>query len=403
VISLPCRQSGLCRRVCITSCIAAFLVSSAAFPQTKPSPTQTFKQLSEQAEKASEGNRLEEAAALYRKALALRPRWSDGWWSLGTIEYDQNHYAKAAQAFEKLLTLDQKNGTAHAMLGLCQSELGQDQQAFNNLVMAEHLGILKNRDLRNVALFHLGILQLRLGRYGGAKETFGQLSRDKIRSKELTNGLGLAALMIKPQDAPPDGTAGATVVERTGQAEVLLTANEFDQANQMYTLLITEFPSYPNLHFAFGRLLLETHDTDSAVQQFQLELERDPDHVNSMLQIAVALQLIDPQGGLKYAERAAQLSPKLPFAHYILGMLRLETGNPAGAIPELEIAQKAFPAEAGVYFSLGKAYARVGRKADAASARAEFARLNALAAKEKQGPTIYGEEKRSLDKEKPIS
>src|SRR6185295_17427256 len=138
------------------------------------------------------------------------------------------------------------------------------QQAFNNLVMAEHLGILKNRDLRNVALFHLGILQLRLGRYGGAKETFAQLSRDKIRSKELTNGLGLAALMIKPQDAPPEGTGGATVVERT------------DQAEQTYTLLINEFPSYPNLHFAFGRLLLETHDTDSAVQQFQLELERDP-------------------------------------------------------------------------------------------------------------------------------
>jgi tetratricopeptide (TPR) repeat protein len=393
------------------ACTLLFLSLCPSFPAVAQSTAQSrkgaspadFKSLAEQAEKASNENRLEEAAALYRKALALRPRWSDGWWSLGTIEYDQNHYAKATQAFEKLLTLDQKNGTAHAMLGLCQSELGQDQQAFNNLVMAEQLGILKNRDLRNVALFHLGILQLRLGRYGGAKETFGQLSRDKITSKELTNGLGLAALMIKPQDAPPDGTAGATVVERTGRAEVLLTANEFDQAKQMYTLLITEFPSYPNLHFAFGRLLMETHDTDSAVQQFQLELERDPNHVNSMLQIAVALQLVDPQGGLKYAEQAAQLSPKLPFAHYILGMLRLETGNPAGAIPELEIAQKAFPSEAGVYFSLGKAYARVGRKADAATARAEFAKLNAQAAKEKQGPTVYGEEKRSLDKEKPIS
>ena len=129
-----------------------------------------------------------------------------------------------------------------------------------------------------------------------------------------------------------------------------------------------------------------------------------------MILFAIAISILltrTPFGRWLYAtgsnERAAQLSPKLPFAHYILGMLRLETGNPAGAIPELEIAQKAFPAEAGVYFSLGKAYARVGRKADAASARAEFARLNALAAKEKQGPTIYGEEKRSLDKEKPIS
>jgi Flp pilus assembly protein TadD len=81
-------------------------------------------------------------------------------------------------------------------------------------------------------------------------------------------------------------------------------------------------------------------------------------------------------------------------------MLRLDTGDATTAISELEIAQKAYPREAGVYFSLGKAYARVGRKEDASRARAEFARLNALAAKP-VGPTIYGEQVKSLDKEIP--
>jgi len=46
------------------------------------------------------------------------------------------------------------------------------------------------------------------------------------------------------------------------------------------------------------------------------------------------------------------------------------------AIAELEIAQKAFPQEAKIYFALGSAYARAGRKEDAAKARAEFARLD---------------------------
>jgi tetratricopeptide (TPR) repeat protein len=373
-----------------------------ALAQTRPSNAAQFKSLSEQAAKASNENRLDEAAALYRKALLLRPRWADGWWSLATIEYDQDQYAKAARDFEKLLALDEKNGTAHAMLGLCQFELGKDDLALKSLVAAEQLGVLKNMQLRNVALYHMGVLQLRLGKYGGSKESFGQLSRDRIRSRELTTGMGLAALLMRPQEAPAEGTPGAAVVQRAGEAEVLLTANDFDQAKQIYTLLTTEFPDYPNLHFAFGRLLLETHDTDQAVQQFQLELKRDPKHVNSMLEIAVALQLVDARGGLQYAEQAAQLTPKLPFAHYILGMLRLDTGDAAGAIPELEVARKAFPNEAGVYFSLGKAYARVGRKADAANARAEFARLNAQTAKQ-AGPTIYGEQRRSIDKEKPIS
>ena len=120
-----------------------------------------------------------------------------------------------------------------------------------------------------------------------------------------------------------------------------------------------------------------------------------------MLEIAVAVELVDPQEGLKYAEEAAKLSPRLPFAHYILGMLRLDTGDAAAAIPELETAQKAFPDEAGVYFSLGKAYAKVGRKTDAAKARAEFARLNAKEAKP-SGPTIYGSQVKTLDKERPL-
>jgi tetratricopeptide (TPR) repeat protein len=373
--------------------LLAAIAGIASSQQRKPATSPQFKSLSEKAEQAAAANRLDEAVVLYRKALALNPRWSDGWWSLATIEYDQDHYAKAAAAFEKLLGLDPKNGTAHAMLGLCQYELGKDEAALKNLAAAEQLGVLKNMELRNVALYHLGVLQLRLGRYGAAKESLGQLSRDKIRTRELTTGLGLAALLMKPKDAPPDGTPGAAVIQGVGEAEVLLTANDFENAKARYARLAEQYPDYPNLHFAFGRLLLETHETDEAVKQFQLELQRDPKHVSSMLEIAVALELVDAEGGLKYAEQAAVLAPSLPFSHYILGMLRLDTGDAAGAVPELEIARKAFPAEAGVYFSLGKAYAKVGRKADASSARAEFARLNALRPKE-TGPIIYGEQNR---------
>src|SRR5215467_10085858 len=95
-------------------------------PQQK-SPA--FAQLAEKAKRAGEENRLDEAAALYRKALELRPAWKEGWWSLATIEYDQDHYAQSARDFEKLIALDPRNGTAHAMLGLCQFELAKDETA----------------------------------------------------------------------------------------------------------------------------------------------------------------------------------------------------------------------------------------------------------------------------------
>ena len=145
-----------------------FLFSGNASPQTK-APSANFATLCKQAAEARDADRLDEAAALYTKALDLQPKWIEGWWSLGTIEYDQDQYAKAARDFEKLIALDAANGTAHAMLGLCQFELGKDESALKNLLEAERLNIVKDEQLRKVALYHLGVLQLRARKYGDAR------------------------------------------------------------------------------------------------------------------------------------------------------------------------------------------------------------------------------------------
>jgi predicted Zn-dependent protease len=275
------------------------------------------------------------------------------------------------------------------MLGLCQFELNQDAPALNNLLKAEQLGIVKNEQLRHVALYHMGVLELRTRKFGDAKETLDQLVKLGVRTKELVTALGLAVLLTRPQDGPPEGTPGAAVVDRAGQAEALLATKDYDQAKQSYVQLTEEFPTYPNLHFAFGRLLLETNETERAVEQFQLELKRDPENVNSLLEIASVRYQVDSQDGLPYAEEALKLAPRLPFVHYLVGILRLDTGDAAGAIPELEIAQKAFSNEPRVYFSLGAAYSRTGRKAEATKARAEFARLNAQ--ERQRAATLYSD------------
>ena len=374
------------------------LFPDGASPQTKP-PSPRFATLSKQAAEARDADRLDEAVALYARALALRPKWVEGWWSLGTLEYDQDHYAKAALDFEKVIALDSVNGTAHAMLGLCQFELGKDELALKNLLAAEQLGVVKDEQLRKVALYHLGVLQLRARKFVDAKETLDQLAKDGIRTKELITAQGLAALRVSPQEAPPEGTAGAGVIERAGEAEALLAKKDFEQAKRRYAQLASEFPDYPNLHFAFGRLLMETNETDEAIEEFQRELKRDPRNVNSLLEIAAVRYLVDSQDGLRYAEEAVRLAPGQPFAHYLLGLLLLDTGNAAGAIPELKIAQKAFPKEATVYFSLGNAYARAGRKAEAARARATFTRLNAQR-KKQSDDKVYNEYSRGLAQEK---
>jgi tetratricopeptide (TPR) repeat protein len=391
ILLSPCLYALLRRLLWKRSIGLAFLALAAvASPaQTAQRSTADFQALATQAEQASQQNRLDDAVGLYQKALALKPAWAEGWWSLGTIEYDRDNYAKAARAFEKLIALDAKNGTAHAMLGLCQYELGKDQPALQNFLSAERLGILKDESLRRVAVYHLGLLQLRLGNFSAGTETLVQLAKDGVRSNELNTALGLAALLVRPQEAPADGTDGSLVVERAGEAEVLLAAKDFEGSKAVYASLSTAYPGYPNLHFAFGRLLLETHDADQAVEEFQRELKRDPQNVNSMLEIAAVRYRTDSADGVKYAEEAVRLDPRRPFGHYLLGLLYLDTQNPAGAISELEVAKRAHPELAEIYLALGNAYARAGRKQEAAQARAVFKRLNSENAGQ-QTDDVYG-------------
>jgi tetratricopeptide (TPR) repeat protein len=366
-----------------------------ALAQTNPSNSAQFKSLSEQAAKASSENRLDEAAALYRKALALQPRWADGWWSLGTLQYDQNRYSDASRAFEKLVALKPENGTAHAMLGLCEIELQRDESALKHFTAARELGILDDPQLRRVVLYQLGSAQLRMRKFGDASTTLDQLVVDGVRTPEVIDALGMAALLIQPANLPQKGTPGRDIVERAGRAVSLASVKDFETGKQIFALIAGQYPTYPNLHYAFGRFLLNMHETDQATTEFERELQNDPAHLGALLELAGIRYRVDSADGVKYAERAVKLNPGLPFAHYLLGLLYLDTDRAAEAVPELEIARKAFANEPKIYFALGNAYAKTGQQQKAARMRAQFVRLNAekpnVQKKDEPGANVYGE------------
>jgi tetratricopeptide (TPR) repeat protein len=338
--------------------------------------SESFDALARQAADARDANRLDDAVTLYKKGLALHPKWAEGWWSLGTLEYDRNNYAAAVRAFRRLLPLAPKNGTAAAMLGLSEFELGQDAAALQHIRQGRALGVANNQQLHEVTLYHEGVLLLRAGNFKLAQSTFATLCREGVENDELREGLALAVLRSSPRLPPPHGSPGADVVQQVGRAACLTAQKKFDQAKQEYVLLLKDFPNYPNLHYAFGLHYVEANAPLAAIEEFKEEIARDPQNVAARLDIAAAFYKVDSLSGVPYAEEAVKLNPKLPFGHYLLGLLYLDTNDYLKAIPELETARNAFPKEAKVYFALGSAYSRAGRKQEAAQARATFERLS---------------------------
>ena len=98
--------------------------SAPAQPAAPPRPPASFDDLARSADTARVAGRLEEAAALYRQALAARPRWAEGLWALGTIAYEQDRFAECRDMFSRLAGVQPKMSAAWALRGLCEFGLG---------------------------------------------------------------------------------------------------------------------------------------------------------------------------------------------------------------------------------------------------------------------------------------
>ena len=267
------------------------------------------------------------------------------------------------------------------MLGLCEFELGQDQPALKHLEQAKQLDISTDPQLRHVLLYHDGLLLLRTSRFQAAQTSLGALCLDSVPNDDVLRVLGSAVFRMPPPATPPDGSPGAEIVQRVGHAACLAVQKKNDEAHTEYAGILAAYPDYPNLHYVYGKFLAESGDVPGAVAEFEKELERNPKDINSRLEIAANQYKVNSTAGIPYAEQAVKMNPHIPFAHYLLGLLYLDVDQYQKAIPELEIAEKAFPTDAKVYFALGSAYARAGRKGDAARARATFQSLNQQAAR----------------------
>ena len=142
----------------------------AKAPAPAPVPVQ---QIQKQAEAARKENRVDAAIALYKKGVAVKPSWEEGWWSLGTLHYSLDHFAEARDAFRHLTAIQPDTGAPWAMLGLSEFETKQYDQALSHLRHAADLHSGQDQNIADEANFHLALLLTRNQEYEGAMKILG--------------------------------------------------------------------------------------------------------------------------------------------------------------------------------------------------------------------------------------
>jgi tetratricopeptide (TPR) repeat protein len=341
----------------------------AAAPQKPASSPAVAEQAAEKARQAGSP----EAPALYQRALAHNPRWQEGWWALGTLEYAQEHFPECRDAFGQLVRLSPKGGPAVTMLGLCEFGAHQDDQALAHLRQGQELGA-GAPDIDKVAKYQLARLYVRRGLFEPALGVLGQLAQTAGENPAYFSLAGVAALWkpVSPDEVPD---SDRELVYLAGRAFWYAAARKAAPAAEAMQDLATRYPASPGVHYLNGSYLL-AENADHAVDEFLAELKINPSHPGALSALAAEyLRRGEPAKGLPYARQLLTVLPDALASHALLGRLLAEQGDLEEGVRELEKARAIDPNHPQPHIALASLYAKLGRKQDAARERQEFLRL----------------------------
>jgi tetratricopeptide (TPR) repeat protein len=336
------------------------------------------------AKEAREGNQVDEAIRLYRRAVRLRPRWDEGWWYLATLQYETDRFAEARESFLRFLALKPEAGPAWALRGLCDFRLGDYATSLEHLGKGMSLGAGDPAIVR-VARFHQALLFVRSGQFELAVLPLTLLARSEPESLGLLEPIGLMLLRkpMLPADIPE---RERPLVRAAGRAGYLHFARKGQEAAQAFAELVAAYPREPWVHYGHGVFLLGS-DAERGLAELEREVELQPQAVYPHLEIAFEkLRRGDAEGARARAETAVKLAPGLFAARNALGRALVEIGDLDRGLRELQEAARLAPDSPEMFFSLARGYQKAGRKDEADRARATFVELDQRRRRERGEP-----------------
>jgi tetratricopeptide (TPR) repeat protein len=291
--------------------------------------------------------------------------------------------------FRRVVRLAPKNGAGYAFLGLCEFGQRDFDRSLQHLLQAQLLGVGDAQDLEGVAGYHAALLMTRMEQYEQALERLGAFAANGDDNPRVIEAMGIATLRMPmlPNEYPPERRE---MVLMAGRASYMMATRNTASAEKAFEALVARYPEALNVHYAYAVFLL-AEKPDKAIEEFKRELELQPGHPQSMIQIAFELvNRGDAAAGLSWAQKAVAAVPKDFSAHKALGQALLDTGDVDGAIKELQLGITLAPESPGLHFTLARAYQRAGRPEDAARERDEFTRLDRLARTRRNGAQSVG-------------
>ncbi len=341
-----------------------------------------FADLAAQAAAARQANDIPRAIDLYRQALALDPKWAEGWWSIGTVASESNRFADCRDAMSQFVRIQAKVAPAWALLGLCEFQTSDFAASLQHIRQALTLGTGLDKDTLQILLFHEALLLTQASQFTEAMRIYAQMASAGGGDDTVVAGVGLAALRkpLLPDQIPP---SDMNLCMTAGIASLQAMTGNDAAAQKTFDDLLRRYPSTPNVHFCYATWLLRTRIDDGLAQlKRELQIDHNRNDVRAMIAV-ILVQQGDMAGALPWARDAAERAPSLALAQYIYGRILAQTGSLDDGIARLEQSLHTDPDSIDCHIALATAYSRKGRAQDALRERLrtiEIARARATPA-----------------------
>jgi tetratricopeptide (TPR) repeat protein len=298
----------------------------------------SFENLRRKAADEAEAGKTTDAERDIRQALDIHPDWKEGWWNLGTLEYETNQYKEASQAFQKVVEANPEIGTAWALMGLCEFEMKDYPHALTHLGKAQALGFGDDSEISRVSGYHLALLLIREGDFERGSELLNATFGQGTASSQVKMALGLGMLRVPLLPEELDSSKDA-VVRAAGEI-----ASSGTEAVALFPKFVLNNPTIPYIHYAFGLRLREAQRWSDALVQQQEEVKLSPQSSLPWIQISeLQLKLRHPADAVSAAEMAVAIAPNNPACHERLAFALDARGKTETANKERKLLQSLSP------------------------------------------------------------
>jgi len=229
-------------------------------------------------------------------------------------------------------------------------------------------------EIHDVAVAHAaraGALAQRVDRYSGAE--IANVSPQDPEAASRLRALGYAS---GKRDAPTtrhDPKDRRELAARLAQ----VASGELHGAHLERTLvqILKEDPGNPQANVRLGYVLLESNRVDAAKRHFEAAIAARLPGADAYLGLAACEATVQQFDAAARALREAErMEPDNPVVSANLGIVLADAGRPSDGILPLERAVTLDPDFHEARFNLARAYARAGRRSDAAAAARDLLR-----------------------------